>query len=95
MGREGIKALLAHWMFSDQRLWRRHKKIHLWILNQRLIKGKSYIELEKAHNIDSDRFKRLLDDAIKKVEKTHGKDLASFLREIDRELDGVRQVMLN
>lgn len=95
MRNEGIKELFAYWMYSDEILWRSYRKIYLWILKERLVKGHSYEKIAERSKLDQQRFRNLFEMVVRKIERTHSKKLADFIREIDKELDGIHVVSLN
>ncbi len=86
-----LTPLLAQWMKWDLQLQKNLRDIQLKLLFERIIEEKTFSTLSKAYKVQEHKLRIIFSALLFKIERSHGKALATLLREINTQLEAIEK----
>jgi hypothetical protein len=81
-----LNVILSKWIKWDGELWAELREIQIKLLFDRIVQEMNYAELCKLYKTSPDKIQESLHVIFAKIEKSHGKELADLIREINQEI---------
>lgn len=81
--------MLARWIKWDGELWAELRDIQIKLLHQRIVKEMSFFDMADHHNCSIQQIRQIFAAILFKIERSHGKQIASLLRHINTELEAI------
>lgn len=85
-----INLLLARWIKWDGELWAELREVQIKLLHERIVKEISFEGLAAKYNVSTMKIRQIFAAILYHIECSHGKQIASLLRQINTELDAIQ-----